>query len=206
MNVAARLEQAAQPGEVLIGEPTRRARPRCGRGRAGRAARAEGQGRAGSRLPARCASARRRSGGTGRCSSAVSASSRLLREAWERARAERALRAGHGRRRRRRRQVAARGGAARLDRARGRARPLPPVRGGDHVLAGRRGAEAARRAATGGGRRRGDPLAARRERGRSTSAEEIAWAFRKTLEQAAVSGRSSSSSTTSSGARRRSST
>ena len=52
VNVAARLEQAAQPGEVLIGAADARARPRRGRGRAGRAARAEGQGRAGSRLPA----------------------------------------------------------------------------------------------------------------------------------------------------------
>ena len=52
VNVAARLEQAAQPGEVLIGAADARARPRGGRGRAGRAARAEGQGRAGSRLPA----------------------------------------------------------------------------------------------------------------------------------------------------------
>ena len=40
----------------------------------------------------------------------------------------------------------------------------------------------------------------------ATSAEEIAWAFRKTLEQAARSGRWWSCSTTSSGARRPSST
>ena len=46
VNVAARLEQAAQPGEVLVGRPDAGARPRRGRGRAGRAARVEGQGRA----------------------------------------------------------------------------------------------------------------------------------------------------------------
>ena len=61
VNVAARLEQAAQPGEVLVGEANARARSRGGRGRAGRAARAQRQGRAGSGLPAaaraRCARA-----------------------------------------------------------------------------------------------------------------------------------------------------
>ena len=39
VNVAARLEQAAQPGEVLLGAADARARARRGRGRAGRAAR-----------------------------------------------------------------------------------------------------------------------------------------------------------------------
>ena len=39
VNVAARLQQAAEPDEVLIGAPTERARARRGRGRAGRAAR-----------------------------------------------------------------------------------------------------------------------------------------------------------------------
>ena len=59
VNVAARLEQAAQPGEILLGEDDARARPRRGRGRAGRAARAEGQGGAGPGLPAPRASTRR---------------------------------------------------------------------------------------------------------------------------------------------------
>ena len=62
VNVAARLEQAAQPGEVLIGAETLRARRGCGRGRAGRAARAEGEDRAGGRVPAARGRARRRSG------------------------------------------------------------------------------------------------------------------------------------------------
>ena len=53
VNVAARFEQAAEPGEVLIGEATLRARARCGGGRAGRAVDAEGEVRAGAGLPAR---------------------------------------------------------------------------------------------------------------------------------------------------------
>ena len=55
------------------------------------------------------------------------------------ARAERAaLRAGDGGGRRGGRQVAARGGGAHDDRGACRARSLPAVRGGDHLLAGRR--------------------------------------------------------------------
>ena len=66
-----------------------------------------------------------------------------------------------------------------------RPRPLPPLRGGDHLLAGGRGAEAARRAAlpTRPRRPRSARCSARAEAARR--AEEIAWAFRKTLEQAA---------------------
>ena len=77
VNVAARLEQAAEPGEVLIGVETLAARRRCGRGRRGAAARAEGQERAGRRLirssrSAKSASARTRpasSAASGSCSS-----------------------------------------------------------------------------------------------------------------------------------------
>ena len=76
VNVAARLEQAAQPGEVLIGAADARARPRRGRGRAGRAARAEGQGRAGSRLPAAARARRAGAAARGARSSGASASSR----------------------------------------------------------------------------------------------------------------------------------
>ena len=69
----------------------------------------------------------------------------LIVEAWERAQARGALRAGDGRRRGRRR--ASRGWWRRRWRGRGarRPRPLPAVRGGDHLLAGGRGGEAARR-------------------------------------------------------------
>ena len=43
VNVAARLEQAAQPGEILLGSETLASRPRGRRSGGGRAARAEGQ-------------------------------------------------------------------------------------------------------------------------------------------------------------------
>ena len=48
VNVAARLEQAARPGEILLGAETAGARPRCRRRRGDRAARAEGKGGAAS--------------------------------------------------------------------------------------------------------------------------------------------------------------
>ena len=54
VNVAARLEQAAEPGEVLIGAHDARACRRSGRGRRGAVVRAEGQERAGCRPPAPC--------------------------------------------------------------------------------------------------------------------------------------------------------
>ena len=203
VNVAARLQQAAQPGEVLIGEATLALVGERGRRRAGRAARAEGQARAGSGLPAarrprgagaparrdvrraraRAGAARRGAGGGRRRSSAAS---------WSRSWAMRAS--------------ASRGSSAEalasID-ARGRSRPLPPLRGGDHLLAGRRGGEAARRVAVRSGRRGGDPLAARRDRRRARRRR------RSPGRSASCSRsrrRSSSSSTTSSGARRRSST
>ena len=52
VNVAARLQQAAQPDEILIGAETRRADPRRGRRRAARAARPQGQGRGRAGVPA----------------------------------------------------------------------------------------------------------------------------------------------------------
>ena len=164
VNVAARLEQAAQPGEVLLGEPTlalvrdavdvEPVEPLELKGKA-------------EPVPAyrlvrvRDVPERRHEGPfVGRERELA-----LLREAWQRVRAEQRCElvtvvgdAGIGKSR----LVAE---AARVGRCDGRARPLPPLRRGDHLLAGRRGAEAARPAAcrrAGGG---GDPLAARRERG-----------------------------------------
>ena len=108
----------------------------------------------------------------------------VLRGAWERALGERPLRAGDDRRRTGRGEVAAGRGADRRARRTGRPRPLSFLRRGDHLLPRRRGGQAGRRApgGRGGGRRRS--VAARGTR-RATSADEIAWAFRKLLEQAA---------------------
>ena len=205
VNVAARLEQAAQPGEVLIGQPTlalvadavevEPVEPLVLKGKAEPvpayrlAARARGAGAA-ARGAVRRARARARDHARGVGARAGRA----------------ALRAGDGCRRRRRRQVAARRGGSGLDRGDSRARPLPALRRGDHVLAGGRGAEAARRAARGGGRRGGDPLAAGRERRRRPRRRRSPGPFARRSSTLRRSGRSSSSSTTSSGARRRSST
>ena len=86
VNVAARLQQAAAPGEMLVGAETR------GAGAAGRstveelrAARVEGEGGAGGGVPAAWRWASRRSGRTGRGSSAASAELALLADAWARA-------------------------------------------------------------------------------------------------------------------------
>ena len=158
VNVAARLEQAARPGDILLGRDTFRlvrhavdAEPVApltvkgkraaleafrllavapdARGRAAAAARADG------RPPARAAPAARRlpSGGRGSLVPAV-----------------------HRARRRRRRQVAPRRRGPGDDRRRGdrRGRPLPALRRRADLVAARRGARAERAARAGGGRRR----------------------------------------------------
>ena len=201
VNVAARLEQAAQPGEILIGEDDARARPRRGRDRSRRAARAEGQGGAGSGLPARRGP--RGAGAPPRDAVRRPASElRALRRAWQRVLDERRVRARDRPRRCRRRQVAARGRVPRLGRGAGRPRPLPLLRRGDHILAGGGGAEAARRAALRSGRSGLAPLAASARRSEGTRPR------RSPGRSASCSRsrrRSSACSTTSSGARRRSS-
>ena len=97
-----------------------------------------------------------------------------------------ALRAGDGRRRGGRRQVAARERAPAADRRARRARPLPLLRGGDHVLARGRGARRSSAAAW--------PTSKPRSRHRSrallettvtSSTDELAWAFRKFVEAVA---------------------
>ena len=74
--------------------------------------------------------------------------------------------------------------SARRDRSSNRPRPLPPLRRGHHLLAGGRGDQAARRPALRPGRGSRDPLAPRSDEP-AASPEEIAWAFRKLLEEQA---------------------
>ena len=118
-------------------------------------------------------------------SSDARASSRCSREAWKRARGRARVRARDGGRRGRRRQVAPRRRGARGDRRAGRPGALPSLRRGDHLLARRRGDQAARRAARPTRRRppRSGRCSARANRRRR--ADEIAWAFRKLLEEQA---------------------
>ncbi len=86
--MAARLEQAAQPGEVLIGEPTLALVRDAADVEPVGPLELKGKSEP---VPAyRVAAGARRAGAPPRrsCSSAVSASSAILREAWERVRAE----------------------------------------------------------------------------------------------------------------------
>ena len=163
VNVAARLEQAAQPGEVLIGQPTLALVRDAAEVEAVEPLELKGKAEpvpAYRLLRVRDAPERRH-----RCAVRRARARARDRPGGVGARARGApLRARDGDRRCRRRQVPARRGALGIDRGDGRPRPLPPVRRGDHLLAGRGGAEAARRVASRGGRRGGDPLAARRER------------------------------------------
>ena len=183
VNTAARLEQAAPPGEILIGEPTLElvrdaveaepVEPLALKGKAEPVpayrlvsllhAPERSHGVA-LRRPRARARARPRELGAG-----------ALRGA---------LRARHDRRRGGRGQVAPRGGGAGADRLPHRRRPLPSLRRGHHLLAAGRGGQAARRPSLRPGGGGVDPLAAGRER-RGASAEEIAWAFRKLLEEQA---------------------
>ena len=117
-----------------------------------------------------------------------------------------ALPARHGRRRRRGRED--RDSSPRRSSLVGgarRARPLPPLRRGNHLLAGRRGAQAARRAAV----RTDAAAAAIRSLLGETEHGDLGGRDRLGVPQdaraAAARGRSSSSSTTSTGARARSS-
>ncbi len=184
VNVAARLEQAAQPGEILIGDETLALVRDAVEAEAGRAARAEGKGTAGRRPPARWPCARLPSA---RHETPLRRARERELEAPSRA-WNRAVRGGSAASSSpcsgcRRRQVAARRRvrSPTLERAR-RARALPLLRTRDHLLARRRGREAARV--------RGRPMRAAAaaigsllgETDAATSPDEIAWAFRKLLE------------------------
>ena len=141
VNVAARLEQAAEPGEVLIGGHAR-ARGGSGRGREESAARAERQERAGHRPSGSSRSTKRRSVARARFVGRAR-ELELLVDAWDRALSEQRCElvtvvgdAGVGKSRLVAEALAAGRGAR-------RAWPLPALRGGDHLLAGCRGGEAA---------------------------------------------------------------
>jgi len=150
VNVAARLEHAAQPGEVLVGEPTL-ALVRD-------AAEVEPVDPLELKGKAEPVPAYRLL----RVRDAPERQHETLFVGRERELAifRAALRAGDGRWRCRGRQVSARRGGAGFDRGDGRPGPLPPLRRGDHILARSRGAEAARRAAVGRGRSHRNPFAA----------------------------------------------
>ncbi len=202
VNVAARFEQAAAPGEVLIGEPTHAlvhgavvAEPvepleLKGKSEPVPAFRLVSVLDAPERSHASRFVGRERElaligGGVGARAGAV------------------ALRAGDGGGRSRGGQIAAGGGGTGSGRGSGRAGALPALRGGDHLLASRRGREAAGRAAVRSRCGGGDPLAPGRvgrrdERGRDRLG------VPQTARGAGAAGRVSS--TTSSGATRPSST
>ena len=164
VNVAARLEQAAAPGEVLIGAETLA----LARG-AVAAEPVEPLALKGKSEPVPAF----------RLISAQGELARELRDADGRSRDRAAaapgrVRAGgsrplvpalHGARFGGRGQVPAGGGVPRGHRRAGGARPLPVLRRGDHVLAGGRDRQAARHAA-GGRCSSADPVAARRDGGR----------------------------------------
>ena len=205
VNVAARLEQAAEPGEILIGEETLRLSRDAVEVERGRAARAEGQGGARSR-PTGCfgrtaderRAAPRRADGRPRDGAAAA-----LRDAFEQAVADASLPAVHvlgpagvgqvaaGRRVPR----LARGAASCAAAAFRTARASPTGRWS-------RSSSSCRRRTVD---RRSPPRRSRAcsaTRQRSRSSEEIAWAFRKLLEAvAAETPARRASSTTSTGAR-----
>src|SRR6266540_257023 len=162
VNVAARLEQAAQPGEVLIGQPALALV-----GDWAEVEPVEPLELKGKAEPVSAFRLLRVREAPERAHDAPFVGRRrelaLLTEAWKRTEAEQRCElltlvgdAGLGKSR----LVAE--FLAPIERG-SRARPLPALWGGDHLLAGRGGAEAARRAARGRGRRGGHPLAARRD-------------------------------------------
>ena len=143
VNVAARLEQAAAPGEILIGAATLALVRDAVDGRARRAAGAEGEARAGRGVPARC---RGPDGGRVRATSRRAArrpGARAAAARWPTSSASCRSAPATCSRCSGRPAPASRGSSrsssrARARRARRSARPLPALRRGHHLLAARR--------------------------------------------------------------------
>ena len=155
VNVAARLEQAAAPGEILIGETTMRLVHDAVVAAAVEPLDAEGEGRSGRRVPARTTVAPGAAGVARHLDAPMVGREReldALREAFDRAVPGSLVRPGHDPRNARRREVASDPGVPHgppgdLD---GRARPVPLLRRRHHVLAGRGDAHRRRRCPRGG--------------------------------------------------------
>ena len=163
VNTASRIQAAAEPGTVLVGEATRRATRGGDRLRGRRRARAQGEGRAGAAL-ARRPGGRGGAAGVGRSAGPRAAVRRPRPRAAPRqgalprvrGRGPRAPRLG--RRHRRHRQVAPRVGVREVHRRAGRGRlvaprPLPRLRRRRRVLGARRDGADARADPRGRGRR-----------------------------------------------------
>ena len=187
VNVAARLEQAAQPGEILIGEETLRLTRDAVEVEA--IAPLSLKGKSEPVAAYRLVAVHGEEGFARHADTPMvgrETELRRLRNAYDQAVADKLVPAVHDPRSGRGRQVSPRGRVPCAARG-STCRPgsLSALRRGHHLLAGRRG----RQAAPGGG---ADPAAAQTIRALLgdeqlvTSSEEIAWAFRKLLEAVAA--------------------
>ena len=211
VNVAARLEQGAQPGEILLGEATYRLVRDAVRVEDVAPAGREGEVGAARRPPtARGRGGRSRSRSAGRHADGGQAPPA---EAARRRLRERGLRAlvppVHGAGLRRGREVAPRGRVPHFRRRRDRcSRALPFLRGGDHLLAGGRSGEAASRRGRDSTSTRSPPAGSARCSGTRRSSprpRRSRGLFGSCSRRRRSSGRSWSSSTMPTGARRPSS-
>ena len=151
VNVAARLEQAAQPGEILIGEVTLALVRDAVETEPVDPLKLKGKAEPVPALPTRHGARRARAPARDALRRQVRRARHLAEGLAARPRGA-TVRARDGGRGRGRRQVSAGGRVSRLGRGADRRRPLPALRRGDHLLAGRGGGEAAGRAPVRSGR------------------------------------------------------